>query len=138
MIKRNVVLLGFPVYAAVAVLAETMLGSGNPASRSHAPIWRVAVFCLTALTVTVVILRYVLRRTADKVPTGHQDFYWTLLVALVVSGVVESAGKGVATVLLGGHPWWALVPIFGLGYAALWAVVAMRLTRRAENPPPAP
>jgi hypothetical protein len=106
MIKRNVVLLGFPVYLTVAVLAETMLGSGNPASRSQVPIWRVAVFCLTALAVTVVILRYVLRRTADKVPTGHQDFYWTLLVALVVSGIVESAGKGAATVLLGGHPWW--------------------------------
>lgn len=138
MINRKVLLLGFPIYVVVAVVVETLLGSGNPASRAYAPAWVVIGLCLTGFALAGVLLWYVLRRAAGKKPDLQQQaFYWVLLVALCASGVVESAGKGLVTVLLGGCPWWALLPIFAVGYAAGWATLAVMLTRDSEAAPPA-
>ncbi len=90
-------------------------------------------FCLTGFVVAGVVLWLVLRRATGMTPDLRQDFYWTLLLALGASGVTETAGKGLAAVLLGGCPWWALVPIFAVSYAVLWAVVAVMLTRSSKS-----
>lgn len=133
MINRKVLFLGFPIYVIVAVVVETLLGPGNLTSTAHAPAWMVIAFCLTGFAAASVGLWLVLRRAAGKTPNLRQDFYWTLLLALGASGVTESAGKGLATVLLGGCPWWALVPIFAVSYAVMWAVVAVMLTRSSRS-----
>lgn len=93
-------------------------------------------FIVSAVVVAGLVLWYLSRRAAGKVPQQRQHVYTALLVAIVVSGFVDDALKGVAWLLLGGHPWWVLVPIYTLGYAACWAVLVLMvnwLEHRADD-----
>lgn len=136
-INKKVVGLGFPIYVVWAVLIEIVFGSGNPASNTRVPVWMVVAFCVTAVVAAILVLSCVVRRKSGRIPEDRQRAYWALLVAIFVAGIVETAAKGAATLLLGGHPWWVLVPVFAVGYAAGWATLAVMLTRDSETAPPA-
>jgi len=136
-INTKVVVLGFPIYVIWAVFLEIVFGSGNLTTGTRVPVGMVIAFCLIGFALAGGVLWYIIRRAARNKPDLQRDFYWVLIVALCVSGVFESAGKGLATVLLGGCPWWVLAPIFALSYAVLWAVGMVMLTRRAKSTPTA-
>ncbi|WP_071286278.1 hypothetical protein [Mycolicibacterium llatzerense] len=137
MINAKVVVLGFPIYVIWAVFLEMVFGSGNPTTGTRVPIGMAIASCLIGFALAGVVLWYTLRRAARNKPDLQRDFYWVLLVALFAAGLFESAGKGLATVLLGGCPWRVLAPIFAVSYAVLWAVGAVMLTRRAKSTPTA-
>lgn len=82
-------------------------------------------FIVSAVIVAGVVLWYLSRRAAGKVPVQRHHVYTALFVAIIVSGLVEDAFKGAAWLVLGGHPRWALVPICTVSYAACWAVFVL-------------
>jgi hypothetical protein len=138
MINVKVLLAGLPIYVVVAVLADTLLSSGDPTGPIRAPVWLAAGFCVTALLGAGILLGHLVRRRAVPIVAGPDEalrvvFDWEFFVSLVVSGAVGTAGKAAATVLLGGHPWWVLTSVYALGYAAGWVVLVRMLARRAQR-----
>lgn len=112
-----------PLYLIGVIAVDVLLNSASPASSTSVPLWMVAGFVVSALAVAGIVLWYLVKRARGKVPLQRHHTYMALLLAIVVSGFVSDALKGVASLLLGGHPWWVLVPIYTIGYAVLWAVL---------------
>lgn len=123
MINAKRILLYLPLYLAWAVAIDVLFNSAGPPGSKSVPTWMTVGFILSIVAVSGVVLRYLSRCAAGKMPQQRQHVYTALLAAIVVSGLVDGALKGAVWLLLGGHPWWVLVPIFTLGYAACWAVL---------------
>lgn len=129
MINTKRVLLLLPPYLVWVIAIDALFDSAGSAGSTSVPAWMVVGFVVSALAVAGVTLWYLIRRASGKVPEQRHHSYMALLVAIVVSGFVSDALKGVASLLLGGHPWWILVPIYPVGYAACWAVLLFMVGR---------
>lgn len=123
MINTKRALLLLPLYLVAVIAVDVVFDSASPASSTSVPTWMVVGFIVSALAVAAIVLGYLVRRAGGKVPQQRHNAYMALLVAILVSGFVSDALKGLASLLLGGHPWWVLVPIYTIGYAVLWAVL---------------
>ncbi|ODR15023.1 hypothetical protein [Mycobacterium shimoidei] len=140
MINTKRALLLLPIYLVGMIAVDVLFDAASPASSTTVPMWMVVGFIICALAVAVIVLWYLVRRTSGKVPEQRHGAYMALLAAILVSGFVSDALKGVASLLLGGHPWWVLVPIYILGYAVMLAVlvyatnVLSRRNRRLRPP----
>lgn len=136
MINAKRILLYLPLYLVWAVTIDVLFDRASPPSSKSVPAWMTVGFIVSAVVVAGVVLWYLSRRASGKVPQQRQHVYTALLVAIIVSGFVDDALKGVAWLLLGDHPWWVLVPIYTLGYAACWAVLVLMvnwLEHRADD-----
>ncbi|WP_083213410.1 hypothetical protein [Mycobacterium malmoense] len=136
MINAKRMLLFLPLYVVGAVTVDVWFDSASPPGSKSVPTWMTVGFIVSAVFVAGVVLWYLSRRAAGKVPQQRQHVYTALFIAIIVSGFVADALKGAAWLLLGGHPWWVLVPIYTLGYAACWAVLMLmvnRLERRTDD-----
>jgi cytochrome c oxidase assembly factor CtaG len=135
-INTKRVLLLLPLYLVWVIAVDVLFASASPASSTSVPSWMVVGFVVSPLAVAGIVLWYLVRRASGEVPQQRHHTYMALLVAIMVSGFVSDALKGVASLLLGGHPWWVLVPIYTIGYAVCWAVLvytANVLGRRDRN-----
>jgi ABC-type uncharacterized transport system YnjBCD permease subunit len=136
MVNAKRILLYLPLYVVWAVTVDVLFDSATPPGSKSVPAWMTVGFIASAVIVAGVVLWYLSRRAAGKVPTQRHHVYIALFVAIIVSGLVEDAGKGAAWLIIGSHPWWALVPICTIGYAALWVafvLMANWLERRADD-----
>ena len=136
MINTNRALLFLPLYLAWVIAVDVLFDSASPASSTSVPTWMVVGFIISALAVAGVVLWYLIKRASGQISIQREHTYTALLVAIVISGFVSDALKGLATMLLGGHPWWVLIPIYTIGYAVCWVVLgyaANVLSRRAQS-----
>lgn len=136
MINAKRMLLFLPLYVVWAVTVDVWFDSASPPSSKSVPAWMTVGFLVSAVVVAGVVLAYLSRRATGNVPQQRHHVYVALFVAIIVSGFVADALKGVAWLLLGGHPWWVLVPIYTLGYAACLAVLVLMvnwLERRTDD-----
>lgn len=120
--KRAVLFL--PVYLAWVLMIEGLFNSASPAGTKSVPVWMIVGFIVSAVAVAVVVIWYLIARGGGKVPQQRHHAYMAVLIAIVVSGFVDDALKGVAVLLFGRHHWWALIPAYTLGYAVFWVVLA--------------
>lgn len=123
MINAKRILLLLPLYLVWTITIDVLFDSASPPGSKSVPTWMIVGFVLCAVAVAVIVFWYLLRRASGKVPEQRQHTYTALLVAIIVSGFITDALKGLARLLLGSHPWWMLVPIYTIGYAACWAVL---------------
>lgn len=120
--KRALLLLA--PYLAWVIAVDLLFDSASPPdSNTSVPLWMVVGFVVSALAVAGVVLWYLIRRASGKVPEQRHHTYMAILVAVILSGFVDDALKGTTWLLLGGHPWWVLVPIYTVGYAVGWALL---------------
>lgn len=136
MINTKRALLFLPLYLAWVIAVDLLFDSASTASSTSVPMWMVVGFIVSAFAVAGVILWYLIKRASGQISIQREHTYTALLVAIVVSGFVSDALKGLATLLLGGHPWWVLIPAYTIGYAVCWVVLdytATALRRRAQS-----
>lgn len=136
MINAKRILLYLALYLVWAVTIDVLFDRASPPSSKSVPAWMTVGFIVSAVVAAGVVLWYLSRRAVGKVPQQRQHVYTAFLVAIIVSGFVDDALKGVAWLLLGRHPWWVLVPIYTVGYAACWAVLVLMvnwLEHRADD-----
>lgn len=133
MINTKRVLLLLPLFLAWEIAIDALFDSGAATRSSSVPVWMVVGFVVSALAAAGITLWYLIRRQGGKVPQQQQHTYLALLVAIVVAGFVSDALKGAASLLLGAHPWWVLIPIYTLGYAVCWAMLVFMLGRFANH-----
>lgn len=129
-------LLFLPLYLVWVLVIEGLFNSASPAGSKSVPMWMVVGFIVSAVVVAVVVIWYLIARGGGKIPEQRHHAYMAILIAVVVSGFVDDALKGVAFLLLGGHHWWALIPVFTVGYAVFCAVLvysANWLDRRTKG-----
>lgn len=119
--KRAVAFL--PLYLAWAVGLDYLFDSASHDSNRFVPTWIVVGFVASALFVAVVSMRYLVRWARGAIPAQRHHLYVAILIAIVLSGLATDVLKGIAALLVGGHPWWVLLPIYTLGYVTCWAVL---------------
>ena len=125
MINTKRVLLFLPLYLVWAIAIDVLSDSTGPSGATSVPTWMIVGFVVSAVAVAGAVLWYLIKRASGEVLQQRQHIYTTLFVAIVASGFVDDALKGVAWVLLGGRPWWVLVSIYTIGYAVCWVVLVL-------------
>lgn len=132
--RRLLILL--PVYLAVAMGLDYLFDSSTRASTKALPAWVVVGFVVSTLLVAAAVTWYLMRRGCGIVSDQRHRTYMALLAAIVVSGLFTDVLKGVLSAALGGHPWWAMLPIYILGYLTCWAVLLIVLNRTKTSSRP--
>ena len=128
MINTKRVLLFLPLYLVWAIAIDVLFDSAGPSGAKSVPTWTIVGFIVSAAAVAGAVFWYLFKRASGEVPAQRQHTYTALFVAIVASGFVDDALKGVAWILLGGRPWWVLVPIYTIGYAVCWVVLVLVAT----------
>lgn len=96
MINAKRILLYLPLYLVWAVTIDVLFDSASPPGSKSVPAWMTIGFVVSAVVVAGVVLWYLSRHAAGKVPQQRQHVYTALLVAIIVSGFVDDALKGAA------------------------------------------
>jgi len=136
MINTKRVLLLLPLYLVWTIAVDVLFDSAGPSGGTSVPAWMIVGFIVSTVAVAGAVFWYLFKRGSGEVPRQRQHMYTALFVAIVASGFVDDALEGVAWILLGGRPWWVLVPIYTIGYAVCWVVlvpVANWLAHRAGD-----
>ncbi|MCG5432373.1 hypothetical protein LV457_08705 [Mycobacterium sp. MYCO198283] len=131
MISTTRVLLFLPPYLVWAVAIDLLFHSADRSNATTVPLWMVIGVAVSAVGVAAAVLWFLIRRSSGTMPENRQYTYVALLAGVVVSGFVTDALEGLASVALGGHPWWLLAAIYTVGYAICCAVVALTLRRHS-------
>lgn len=129
--RRAILLL--PVYVVLMIGADSLFHHTKLNTRNDLPWWLIVAFTIMSLAVFLVVAWFLVQKARGKVPVKRERVYAGFLIALIVSGFVNDALKGLAALLFHSRTIWISIPLYILSYVVLLALLVFILNRTARE-----
>ncbi|PBJ66905.1 hypothetical protein BB737_05140 [Mycobacterium avium subsp. hominissuis] len=126
-------MLLLPVYVAWMIGVEAFFDSSGLNTHADLPAWLLVAFTLTALAACVIVAWFITQKARGKISVTRERAYVGLLITVVVSGFIDDALKGLASLVFHAKSIWVLIPLYILSWVVLLAVGAVTMSRMAAR-----
>jgi H+/Cl- antiporter ClcA len=130
--RRAVLLL--PVYVVLMAAADSVFNSAGFSTTADLPWWLVGGFIVAAIAVFLIVAWFLVQKSRGNVPVQRERVATGFVIALIVSGFVDDALRGLMSLLFHSKSIWLSIPVYILSYVVLLTLVALIVNRFAMNP----
>lgn len=131
-IRRAVLLL--PVYVVLMAAADSVFNSAAFSTKADLPWWLIAGFTAAAMAVFLIVTWFLMRKGRGNVPVQRERAATGFVIALIVSGFVDDALRGLTSLVFHSKSIWLSIPVYILSYVVLLALVVLIVNKFAAKP----
>lgn len=126
-------MLGWLLYVAAATLVYWAFFNARFASGGELPVWLVIAAVAMAVAALALLLWWVQRVAAGKVPAQQISDYSNFFLMIVVTGVIGDALAVAVEIIVGAPSLWLMVPISTLTYCLCVVWIYWRYHRQPRR-----
>jgi hypothetical protein len=118
-----------PFYVAYMIGVDIFFNSPAFDASTGPPLWLIVAFAATSLLVFVVVVWFLVQKVRGKVSVKRERFYVAMFLAMLISGFVDDALKGLASLIFNVSSIWVMIPLYLLSGVVLLAIFAFIMNR---------